>query len=751
MGMNGATRLSLAGLAAAGAMASAFAPVQAAAADVPLRTVDWLVAGVLTLVGISVALAFHTARLAKYVRERDASQKALVASEARFRAFAEASPASITIKDRDGRYLFVNRHLATRWGVRTENCIGRTPAECLPPLFAGLVYDQDREVVESGAVHSFETRVVTPDGSIAHELVVKFPIFGDGGEFSGIGTVATDATELKKTEDALARTIRALRTLSAGNEVLVRAGSENELIERVCRIVVEKGGYPFARVGYVTGTDPLTLSPVASFGGDTGSAPPICTLTPLEGAESCPAYRAAASGKISVGRDLPDRVDLACRLGADRNLPTTAIALPLKNDREVLGVLTILSEQTDVFDHEEVSLLGELAEDLAYGIGIRRAEAERRRAEETVRILYQAVDQSAGAVIVVDCLGIVRHVNRRLRELTGYRPEDTIERPLGAPDASSESIFGHARRLIAVGREWTEIHRTERKDGSAYWAQTSVSPVCNDEGQATHYVLMHKDVSDRIETERRLRQAEKMEALGKLAGGIAHDFNNMLLPIRALSTMVLRDLRDSPQARRMERVVEAASRAEELVRRILTFSRSGESERKNEDLAAVVHEAVELLRATVPRSIAIQEEIHAGVGHALVNRAQIQTVLLNLGSNAAQAMAGRVGHLAVSLRPSPPEVSREMQGIGPGAHALLTIEDTGDGIDPAILPRIFEPFFTTKRVGEGTGLGLSMVHGIVTEHGGAISVDSAVGRGTVFRILLPLLDDVSSPATESPP
>ena len=189
-----------------------------------------------------------------------------------------------------------------------------------------------------------------------------------------------------------------------------------------------------------------------------------------------------------------------------------------------------------------------------------------------------------------------------------------------------------------------------------------------------------------------------------------------------------------------KRVVEASARARDLVARILAFSRSSDIERKLEPAADIVQDAVELLRATLPKTIELSVSIDPHTGFIEADRAQIQTVILNLASNAADAMGGKVGHLDIELKPrrlGTPLLS-EHGSLPAGDFAELIVRDDGPGISDRILARIFEPFFTTKSVGEGTGLGLAMVHGIIIEHGGTINVTSRLGKGTEFQILIPL-------------
>ncbi|MEZ5419825.1 MAG: response regulator [Vicinamibacterales bacterium] len=259
-----------------------------------------------------------------------------------------------------------------------------------------------------------------------------------------------------------------------------------------------------------------------------------------------------------------------------------------------------------------------------------------------------------------------------------------------------------------------------------------------------------RDISERrrAETERaqleaRLRQSQKMEAIGTLAGGIAHDFNNILTLIAGSADLAAEDVPAGHPARPyLDQILRASARAEALVRQILTFSRRRDEQREVVALSPIVREAAGILRSTLPAMIEIRTDIDDAVPAVQADAVQIHQVLMNLGSNAAHAMGDRGGVLSIALGPS------ATPGADGRADAVLTVTDTGAGMDRATLERIFEPFFTTKPLGIGTGLGLAVVHGIVNSHGGTIDATSVPGQGTTFRITLPPADRLEAAAPE---
>jgi PAS domain S-box-containing protein len=249
------------------------------------------------------------------------------------------------------------------------------------------------------------------------------------------------------------------------------------------------------------------------------------------------------------------------------------------------------------------------------------------------------------------------------------------------------------------------------------------------------------------ELEEQLRQAQKLDALGTLAGGIAHDFNNILGAIISYSELSKLDNPDNPAlGQNLDEVLRASQRATVLVRQILSFSRQQKEERRAMQLAPIIREALSLLRATLPTTISIEQALDVPVDDVLVNATQVHQIVMNLCTNAAHAMRGRQGKLRVALdavRVGPGAATPHV-GLEPGNYVRLLVSDSGHGMDAATLKRIFEPFFTTKIGGEGTGLGLSVVHGIVKEYQGVVTIDSQVGCGTTFHIYLP-----SAPASQA--
>ena len=268
------------------------------------------------------------------------------------------------------------------------------------------------------------------------------------------------------------------------------------------------------------------------------------------------------------------------------------------------------------------------------------------------------------------------------------------------------------------------------------------APIRRGDEELYGVVVVFRDASDLRHMEAQLRHAQKMEALGTLAAGIAHDFNNILAAILGYTELVQIDIpRDQPHWFLLQRVLTASLRAKALVQQILAFSRSTPVAWIPVSLTAVLRETLPFLRALLPSTIEMEDHITPEATLVLANATQIQQIIMNLGANAGDAMGDTGGRLAIHLEVV--EVDGAFAAIHPtlraGPYVRLRVRDSGPGIPPDVLARIFEPFFTTKEVGQGTGLGLSVVHGIVEAHGGAILVESPLGQGTTFMLYLPRL------------
>lgn len=383
---------------------------------------------------------------------------------------------------------------------------------------------------------------------------------------------------------------------------------------------------------------------------------------------------------------------------------------------------------------------------LAWVEGAARDITDRKRAEEERMLLVSAVDQSAEGLVIVSRDFRLEYANPAFAQIVGGGQGATGRTDL---EARLEMFLSESvRKMLALGLRWSGRVRLSRPDGDEGVTEALISPVRDASGLIVNHIMLVRDMTYEMGLEKRLRQAEKLEAIGVLAGGVAHDFNNILTPILLNTEMILADIPwKHPLRKPLADVVRASERARDLVRQLLTFSRQGELTVGELSLPSLVKETIKLTRGMVDPRV----EIHQRVSelHLVIEAdpAQIHQVLANLCLNAAQAMPdGGVMEVGLSPVPEPPRpesgsiaAGLPLARLAPGPYARLWVSDTGHGMAPDICERIFEPFFTTKKPGQGTGMGLAAVHGIIKSYGGAVLVSSTPGRGSLFEVYLPLL------------
>jgi len=334
-------------------------------------------------------------------------------------------------------------------------------------------------------------------------------------------------------------------------------------------------------------------------------------------------------------------------------------------------------------------------------------------------------------------------VNPAFETLTGYNNSEALGQNIQFLVYGEENsdFFENIINNIRKDGLWKGRIKNKREDGVTFHSDATISPVKDETGEISHYVSVQRDVTNEIQMEIRLRQAQKMEAIGTLAGGIAHDFNNILSAIIGYNDLAMCDAIGNPEIlSKLGKVSEAGQRASDLVGHILSFSRRTEESRHPLPIQPVIREALKLLHGSLPATIEIRCNINKDCGVVLADTTQVHQVLMNLCTNAFHAMRQEGGVLDVSMS----EVNIENEKLGSTlnlkdkTYIKLTVKDSGHGMSKEVMERIFDPYFTTKEMGEGTGLGLSTVHGIIQSHDGAITLNSEVGKGSAFHVYLPV-------------
>ena len=395
----------------------------------------------------------------------------------------------------------------------------------------------------------------------------------------------------------------------------------------------------------------------------------------------------------------------------------------------------------------------------------RRLAQRRERVEREEQLLGEKarsaalIDATSDLVMFLDPLQKVTFVNRAGLALLGQpaAPPDVELDPEGL--LMPNTLDGWRQVILSTLSEkgiWVGPLALRGPSGEPLPTAAVVMAHRNKDQTIQFYSAVCRDLREenrRRELEGQLQQAHKMEALGTLAGGIAHDFNNILTAITGNTQLAMADLPPHhPTQSLLADVHHGAQRAAELVRHILTFSRQQDHNRRPVDLEPIIHEGLNLLRVGLPSSIRLATRFASPLPSVLADPTEIHQIVVNLGSNAIHAMRGRSGLLtmSVSVVEIPHHGDGEAQGLRPGPHVRLQVSDTGEGIPPAVVQRIFDPFFTTKPPGEGTGLGLAVVHGIMKKLGGGVSVESRPGAGSTFTLLFPALNAPAPPSAAPP-
>ena len=372
-------------------------------------------------------------------------------------------------------------------------------------------------------------------------------------------------------------------------------------------------------------------------------------------------------------------------------------------------------------------------------------EQQRQIAEQSLRKLSCAVEQSADSIFITNSEGIIEYANPAFEALTGYSRQEVTGKAQSILKSQLEApaLYRELWESIRSGDVCRGIVVNRKKNGEVYYVDESISPIRDGEGRITHFVSNGRDYTERLRLEAQLMQAQKMDAIGRLAGGIAHDFNNLLTIITSYSELALDSVASGSAAQsRMQEILSAARRAADLTRQLLAFSRQQPQALRVAELNPVVRGIVKTLPYLIGEDIELIFVAGEGLGRVRLDPVQIEQILMNLAANSRDAMpqGGRCTIETSNVQLDEQYVDRKSI-IPTGRYAVLTMTDTGAGIHADHLAHVFEPFYTTKPSGKGTGLGLATVYGIVKQNHGFVWAYSEPGMGTTFKIYLPCVHD----------
>lgn len=436
------------------------------------------------------------------------------------------------------------------------------------------------------------------------------------------------------------------------------------------------------------------------------------------------------------------------------------VTLPLYNGQWTLARLVPykkILQRTGIFIAAYFALLSSfILQTLIYFynkewiIKLNKEVSLRKRAEGLQFLLTSIIEKGTEGVIITDENGVIEYTNPAISEITGYSRKELLGKNIRLlKNIAPAQIFSSPNTLLQkTGKSWHERMTNKRKDGTFYEADVIIFPLLTETNQQK-YVLIQKDITNELQLQRQLLQAQKMEAIGTLAGGVAHDFNNLLTALQGYAEIGSIKLGpDSPVNKYFQQIQSICNRAAQLVKQLLIFSRQEASEKVRLNLNNTIEDLLKMLNRLIGENIRITLKLSPGLPDIHADRVNIEQILVNLIVNAKDAMPnGGEITIETSVIDISEEMAQNLPNARSGKYVRLSVEDSGEGIPRDIVEKIFDPFFTTKAPGKGTGLGLSVVYSIVKQHGGWVNVYSELSRGTVFKIYFPIVQNADQEST----
>jgi len=629
----------------------------------------------------------HREHLERLVAQRTAQ---LQASEARYRSLVETAFDWVWEVDAQGRYTYASPRVVDLLGYRPEDILGHTPFEFMPDDEARRVQAIFAEITAQREPFAMlENTNWHRDGRLVILETSGTPIRSPAGEFLGYRGMDRDITQRKQAEAAVRESERKLRTLFEGSRDAIM--TEDPVIHRFtsCNPAAVR------MFGAASEADLITCGPA--------------NLSPErqpDGRLSSEAVQARDAAVMEQGVQIFEWRHR--RLNGEEFAADVLLARIDWDNRPV-----VMATVRDITDRKQ-------------------AEMERLR-------LATAVEQAAEGVFITDTDGVILYANPAFERITGYTRQEALGQTprILKSGKHDEAFYQQLWATLARGEVWQGHFINQRKDGSLFEEDATISPVRDAAGKIVHYVAVTRDVTAQVALEAQLRQAQKMEALGTLASGVAHEINNPLFGIRGYAELIADSL--PPENELVESaaaIIRQTDHVGVLVRNLLTFARQDKQESRLVAPNDIIQSVLSLLRTVVRHDhITLRVDVPEGLPPVACRGQQLEQVLMNLLTNARDALnekfAGHSDGKLICLRAG--LIDKD------GAPWLrMTVEDHGAGIPAPVRERIFDPFYTTKPAGKGTGLGLAISHGIVKDHGGELHFETEPGRGTRFHVDLPV-------------
>jgi PAS domain S-box-containing protein len=635
------------------------------------------------------------------ITERKGIEKALHYERDLLSRISDTSPAGITVVNRDGRITFANRRAEEVLGLTNGQITHRAynaPAWHITDGNGNPFPDEElplrRVIATARPVYDLRHAIEWPDGSRVLLSINAAPLFDDAGQVDGMVSSVEDITKRVRAEDALRENEKRFR------------GIVDSMADWIWEIDAN-GRYTYCseKIESILGYSPAEII------GKT----PFDLMVPDEAERVGEVF-----GKITAHKE-------------------PIIDLENWNESKDGRRVCLMTNGVPVLD-ENGSLLGY--------IGVDRDITDRKRAEEALREseekLRTILEANPDPIVVYDKNGHPRYLNPEFTKLFGWSLNELKGNFIPfVPENQREITSNKIKEIYEHGD--TDRIETKRltKEGKAIDMLVSAAPIKGADEKPSGLVVCLTDISKTKELEDQIRQAHKMEAIGTLAGGIAHEFNNILGIIIGNTELAIDDVPEwNPAKDCLKEIRKASLRAKDVVRQILSFARKTPATRKPIKISTIIKESMKLIRATIPTSIEIRQEILCDSEMILANPTEISQILINFCSNSIHAMEDKTGVLVARLETVTlnDRSAAQYEDLRAGKYVKLTVKDSGDGVDPEIMDRIFDPYFTTKEVDKGLGMGLAVVFGLVKKHDGAIKFTSEVGKGSTAAVLFPIAE-----------
>jgi two-component system, cell cycle sensor histidine kinase and response regulator CckA len=646
----------------------------------------------------------------------------------------EGAPEAITILDPQHRVTRINSEFSRLFGYSSHEALGQNIDALIVPEEGKEEFAAKRSMLERGETVSLEAKRRRKDGSLVDVAILGTPIHGVRGTVA-LYVVYRDISEQKRAE--------ALN--SALHRIAEKTSSSADLTNFYASIHSIVGELMYARNFYIALYDPPTQTLSFPYFADEEDLPPA----PRKLGQGLTEY------VLRKGEPLlatPEVFDDLVRRGEVSSIGAPSVdwlGVPLKTTNGCLGVVVVQSYKENIrFCERDKEILTFVSQQLARAIEHKRNELALRRSEARYRSL---VESAVYGIYRSSLSGRFLDVNPALVSMLGY---ESAQKVLAL--SPQRDVFLDPEEQARLMRECKRKGRLDnfeikwkRKDGTVITVRLSGRAVTAENESEETLEVIAEDITEKRVLEDQFRQAQKMEAVGRLAGGVAHDFNNLLMVISGYAEVMLEKLDPNGSLHhKASAIQQAADKATTLTRQLLAFSRKQLLELKVVDLNAIVSDIERLLAPLIGEKIQLVTRLAPSLGRTRADAGQLEQVIMNLVVNAKDAMP-EGGSITIQTANTVLDDSyrQDRTYIQAGPYVMLSVSDTGCGMDKETQSRIFEPFFTTKEKGKGTGLGLSTVYGIVKQSGGYIFAHSEVGQGTTFRIYLPRVEEPAEPIT----